>query len=96
MAVAQFIVESTGLLYKIELACAANGCPGSYKNAECDRDNKHYFGRGYGLISNCTNYREASKFIHKDDRYVEDPDMVAENEEDAFNTAFWLWRVHTF
>lgn len=59
----------------------------------CDAPNQHYFGRGYIQLSWCYNYRAASHDLFNDDRLISDPDMVAREENLAWNTAYWFWKV---
>lgn len=93
MALAQFLHESQGLKKKIEEQCKDSGCPGQYTVPGCDVPGKNYFGRGYIQLSWCYNYKEASQDLYGDDTLVKDPDLVARDENAAWNTAFWFWKV---
>lgn len=93
MALTQFIHESDGLRAKREYKCVSNGCPGKYQNSKCDAPGQHYYGRGYIQLTWCTNYKAASKDLLGDTSLVTNPDSVATNENLAFGTAFWFWKV---
>ncbi|CAL8128785.1 unnamed protein product [Orchesella dallaii] len=96
MALAQFLHESDGLRARREYACAQSQCPNEYRDARCDRPGSYYFGRGYIQLSWCYNYGPASQAIFGDDRLLENPDLVAQDDRLAWQTAFWFWgeRVH--
>jgi predicted chitinase len=95
MALANFLHESDGLRAKREYACAnGNNCPGSYRTPGCDAPGQYYFGRGYIQLSWCYNYRPASQDLFGDDRIVRNPDLVATDEQIAWDTAFWFWKVN--
>jgi predicted chitinase len=93
MALSQFLHESDGLRAKREYACAVSSCPGSYATPGCDAIGQNYYGRGYIQLSWCYNYRPASMDLYNDDRLVHDPDMVAREEQIAWDTAFWYWKT---
>lgn len=93
MALTQFLHESDGLRAKREYQCQHTGCPGQYASNDCDAPDQHYYGRGYIQLSWCYNYRSASQSLFGDMRLVSDPDMVARDENLAWNTAFWFWKV---
>jgi predicted chitinase len=97
MALANFLQESDGLRAKREYACQNTGCPGSYATPGCDYQNQRYYGRGYIQLSWCYNYKPASQDLYGNDKLVKDPDMVARDEQVAWDTAFWFWktRVHS-
>ncbi|CAG7717116.1 unnamed protein product [Allacma fusca] len=82
---------------KREYACAKTGCPGKYKQANCGAAGKTYYGRGYIQLTWCSNYKAASGDLYGNDRLVQDPDLVARDENVAWQTAFWFWRknVHS-
>ena len=95
MALARFLHESDGLRAKREYACQNTGCPGSYEQPGCDVAGQDYYGRGYIQLSWCEwNYKPASRDLYGDDRLVRDPDMVARDEQVAWDTAFWFWKVN--
>ncbi|KAG4076278.1 hypothetical protein HA402_014827 [Bradysia odoriphaga] len=94
MALAQFLHESAGLTAKREFRCMSNGCPGEYATPGCDASGKFYYGRGYIQLTWCNNYRAASRDLLGNDSLVTDPDQVASNENLAWNTAFWFWKVN--
>ena len=96
MALAQFLHESAGLTAKREWACKETQCPGSYTGAGCEAPGQYYYGRGYIQLSWCYNYRDASQGLGLGDTLLKNPDLVATNEQYAWDTAFWFWkdRVH--
>jgi len=96
MALAQLLHESDGLRAKREYACAQSQCPDSYRDSRCDRPGRYYYGRGYIQLSWCYNYGPASQAIFGDDRLLDNPDQVAQDDRIAWQTAFWFWgdRVH--
>nr|AXX71253.1 chitinase [Bradysia odoriphaga] len=94
MALTQFLHESDGLRAKREYRCVTTGCPGEYVTPGCDAGGQHYFGRGYIQLSWCYNYRAASQDLFRDARLIADPDMVARDENLAWNSAFWFWKVN--
>jgi len=85
--------ESGGLQYKSELACQNNNCAGSYRTSG-DDPNLFYFGRGYIQLSWSYNYRAASQALYGDTRLVTNPGQVASDENVAWQTAFWFWKVN--
>lgn len=93
MALAQFLQESAGLTAKSEIACASNGCPGQYETPGCDIAGQNYYGRGYIQLTWCTNYKAASQDLFGSTTLVDNPDSVATNENNAWDTAFWFWKV---
>ncbi|CAL8128831.1 unnamed protein product [Orchesella dallaii] len=96
MALAQLLHESDGLRAKTEYACVRSQCPSEYRNPQCDRPGRYYYGRGYIQLSWCYNYGPASRAIFGDDRLLDNPDQVAKDDKVAWQTAFWFWgeRVH--
>lgn len=99
MALAQFLHESGGLVYKREIVCDnGNNCPNNYRTPGCDAHNQYYFGRGYIQLSWCGNYRAAGQDLGIGDALVQDPDRVAREEQMSWNTAFSYWKrqVHNF
>lgn len=94
MALTQFLHESDGLRAKREYRCQFSGCPGEYNNQGCESWGQYYYGRGYIQLSWCYNYRDASQGLFGDSRLIYDPDMVARDENVAWNTAFWFWKVY--
>lgn len=93
MALAQMLHESDGLRAKKEYACVETGCPGQYTDPSCDAPGQRYFGRGYIQLTWCTNYRAASKDLFNNNSLVTNPESVATNENLAWDTAFWFWKV---
>ncbi len=63
------------------------------QSSDCDAPGKKYFGRGYIQLSWCYNYKDASHDLYGDDSLVNDPDKVARDENTAWDTAFWFWKV---
>ncbi len=98
MFLSQIIWESGGLQFKEELACtsqaiAGYGCPNSYRTPG-DPANIFFFGRGYIQLTWSANYKAASEAIYGDSRLLEDPDLVATDEQAAWATAFWYWKTN--
>ena len=89
---AQILIESDGLKAREEYACKDNACPGRYDSGPGGQ----YYGRGYIQLTWKANYLSASKGLYGDERLVEKPQSVAEDEEIAWATAFFFWksRVH--
>jgi len=93
MFLSEILWESGGLIYKAEIACQNDGCPGSYRSPG-DDPNLFYYGRGYIQLSWSYNYKAASEALYGDDRLVSNPDQVANNEDVAWQTAFWFWNAN--
>ncbi len=94
MALAQLLHESAGLTAKREIRCISNGCPGDYETPSCDaKQGQRYYGRGYIQLTWCANYRAASQDLFGNNSLVQNPDLVATNENYAWDTAFWFWKV---
>ncbi|KAL5516092.1 hypothetical protein EMCRGX_G001361 [Ephydatia muelleri] len=74
-----------------ELACANNGCPGSY-----DWLNGHqFFGREYIQFTWSYNYRAASLDLNRDANVLlNDPESVATDQNKAWNVSFWYWKAN--
>lgn len=58
-----------------------------------DVPGQRYYARGYIQISWAATYLAASKAIYGDDRLLQNPDLVANDEDAAFLTAGWYWRT---
>jgi chitinase len=93
MFLAEIIWESQGLVKKSEIKCQGNNCAADYRS-DGDDPNKFYYGRGYIQLTWSYNYRAASQALFGDDRLVSDPDQVANNEDLAWETAFWFWSAN--
>jgi len=94
MALTHFLHESDGLRAKREYRCEHTGCPGDYETPGCDAPGQDYYGRGYIQLTWCYNYRPASQDLFGDNRMVLDPDMVARDENLAWNAAYWFWKIN--
>lgn len=93
MALTQFMDESDGLRRRRDNACELTGCPGYYETPGCDVAGQRYFGRGYMRLTWCDNYRSYSMWWFGDDRLRSNPDLVASDDNLAWNYGFWLWQV---
>lgn len=91
MFLAQLIHESGGLQFKEELAYK-DAYSGPYRS-NLDRPGRRYYGRGYIQLTWAENYMRASRDIFGDDRLLDNPDMVASDENIAFITAGWYWKT---
>lgn len=100
MALSQFMHESDGLRARREYACMdPPHCPDHYRTPGCDVPGQFYFGRGYIQLTWCGyNYNPFSLDYFGDDRLRFTPDLVASNDNLAWDSAFWFWRrdVHNF
>ncbi|KAJ1680085.1 hypothetical protein EV182_000707 [Spiromyces aspiralis] len=101
MALAQFMWESGGLLYKEEVNCKY-GCPqyNSPGNPHSDVKpvpGKSYHGRGYIQLTHPDNYNSCSNSLYGDNRLLETPEQVASDDQTAWDASFWFWinRVRT-
>jgi len=92
MFLSQILWESGGLRYKRELICVKSGCPGVYDHSVGVKG-QEYYGRGYIQLTHSYNYKAASLALFNDLRLINDPDMVANNEDVAWATAAWFWKV---
>jgi len=90
---AQILWESGGLKYKRELQCVKTGCPGKY-DSSVGIPGKNYYGRGYIQLTHSYNYKAASLALYGDDRLIKNPDLVADDEDAAWGTAFWFWKTN--
>ncbi|KAJ6223456.1 hypothetical protein RDWZM_002001 [Blomia tropicalis] len=93
MFLAQILWESGGLRYKRELICIKTGCPGVY-DSSVGIPGKNYYGRGYIQLTHSYNYKAASLALYNDLRLIQNPEIVADNEDAAWATAFWFWKVN--
>ncbi|XP_055350768.1 uncharacterized protein LOC129597313 isoform X1 [Paramacrobiotus metropolitanus] len=84
MFLANILHESAGLRYRKEIS----------PQPEYGK----YYGRGYMQLTWEDNYRKASQALYHDDRLVENPDQVADDEDVAWATACWYWGavVHSY
>ncbi|XP_055350780.1 uncharacterized protein LOC129597321 [Paramacrobiotus metropolitanus] len=84
MFLANILHESGGLRYK--------------KQISPQPEYEKYYGRGYMQLTWEDNYRKASQALYHDDRLVENPDQVADDEDIAWATAYCYWgaAVHNY
>ncbi|KAJ2538670.1 hypothetical protein EV175_006435, partial [Coemansia sp. RSA 1933] len=56
-----------------------------------------YWGRGYIQLTWEYNYKAASQGMYGNNKLVQDPDIVATDEDIAWGVSFWYWKknVHT-
>lgn len=89
MFLAQVVHESDGLRAKKEY----HPPPNAY---DFNNNGVQFCGRGYMQLTWRANYEAASQSLYNDSRLVIDPELVANHEDIAWNTAFWYWkdRVH--
>ena len=85
---AHILLESDGLKVREEYACKNNACPGKYDSGPGGQ----YYGRGYMQLTWKANYLSTSRGLYGDERLVENPQSVAEDEEIAWATAFFFWK----
>lgn len=93
MFLSNILIESGGLVYKKELKCIPDECPSEYRS-EGDPSNIFYYGRGYIQLTWSYNYKAASIDLYGDDRLCLNPDLVSNNEDVAWDTTFWFWKVN--
>lgn len=48
-----------------------------------------FAGRGYIQLTGSANYKAASQALFNDDRLLDNPDLVASNEDYAWQVSFW-------
>jgi len=53
-----------------------------------------FYGRGYIQLTWSYNYKSASQALYGDLRLYNNPTTVATNEDQAWGTAFWFWKVN--
>lgn len=89
MFLAQIIHESDGLRAKKEYNPPSNAY-------DWNDNGIQFFGRGYIQLTWRANYKAASRELYNDNRLVNNPDLVCDDEDTAWKTAFWYWksRVH--
>lgn len=92
MFLAHAWTATNGLTEKHELACMTNlqSCRNKYKDTVGSAEYVFY-GRGYLMLSEDTNYKNASQALFQDNRLLSWPEQVAEDECVAWGTAFYLW-----
>ncbi|KAJ1680405.1 hypothetical protein EV182_000060 [Spiromyces aspiralis] len=96
MFLAEILWESDGLTAVKEIACENTGCPGQYGSSS-DASGKSYYGRGYIQLTWSSNYQMCSQKLYGDDRLVQNPDQVADDDNIAWKVSFCYWaeRVHS-
>ncbi|RWS20155.1 hypothetical protein B4U80_00015, partial [Leptotrombidium deliense] len=93
MFLAQIFHESACLKAKVEIKCKKNESHCAHYEHTYGFPGKIYYGRGYIQLTGSENYKKASKALFNDDRLLREPEQVANNEEIAWKTAFWYWKV---
>eukprot|EP00808_Paulinella_micropora_P016001 g60793.t1 len=60
------------------------------------RTQKQYFGRGYIQTTWIINYHDTSKALYDDLRLVDNPELLSQNKQVAWDSSFYYWksRVH--
>lgn len=94
MFLSQILHESAGLTAMSEIACANNGCAGSYDSL----NGNQFYGRGYIQLTWKANYAAASTALYGDPNVlVNDPNSVATDQDKAWGVSYWYWkdRVHS-
>ncbi|KAJ2771190.1 hypothetical protein IWQ56_001886 [Coemansia nantahalensis] len=98
MFLANILWESDGLRAKEEYDCKANPdwCAQNYKLPD-DSPGKAYWGRGYIQLTWGYNYKAASRALFGSDVLVNNPSLVANNENVAWDVSYWYWseNVHS-
>ena len=90
MFLAQVYWESAGLQHTEEIACATSKCPTSYRTGR-EKEGKYYYGRGYIQLTWLENYANCSLDLYGDMRLVDTPELVSEDTEACWGSAFWYW-----
>ncbi|RWS20986.1 hypothetical protein B4U80_00992 [Leptotrombidium deliense] len=93
MFVAQVLHESACLKSKVEYKCKKNEKLCAHYEHKHGFPGKIYYGRGYIQLTHSENYKKASTALFGDNRLLRKPEQVANNEEIAWKTAFWYWKV---
>lgn len=60
---------------------------------ELSGDGWKFCGRGLIQVTFRSNYKAYSEWAYKDDRVLDNPDMLC-NPEDALKSAIWFWNTH--
>jgi putative chitinase len=53
-----------------------------------------YIGRGILQVTGKNNYAACSEFIHGDDTYLMNPDLLCASKEDSILSAIWFWKLN--
>jgi len=93
MFLAQIAWESVAFQYQSEIACTPpNSCPGSYDRGGAN--NQQYYGRGYMQLSWSYNYKACSNALAGNNVLVDNPNLVATDENYSWGCAFWFWKTN--
>ncbi|RWS21035.1 chitinase 4-like protein [Leptotrombidium deliense] len=93
MFIAHVVHETGGYQFKEELICLKQDCREVYDHS-VGIPGKSYHGRGYLQLSHSYNYKPASEALFPNDpnKLINNPELVASDENIAWSTAFWFWR----
>jgi chitinase len=98
MFLANALHESAGLTELRERGCPGEDHCRSYLSEAGRGDpairSKEWYGRGYFQLTWDYNYAAASQALYGDSRLLDDPELVATDDEVAWETAFWYWRAN--
>ncbi|XP_062560531.1 uncharacterized protein LOC134224674 [Armigeres subalbatus] len=83
MFIAQLIHESGGFQHRVETG----------RGHGYDYGSTSYYGRGYLQLTHDYNYRDASWDIFKDDRLVNNPDLVSNSVDMSMRVSVWFWET---
>ncbi|EPZ34250.1 lysozyme-like protein [Rozella allomycis CSF55] len=92
MVLSQLLWESDRLRTKEEYGCDNNKCLNTYFDGIGD-PSKAYHGRGYIQLTWGSNYLKASESLYGNRRLLENPDLVCNVDQIAWDVSFWFWKT---